>query len=103
LFNPPQGLAVEPQTSHIGHMPFRTSLLILVLFLLLAGAVFISYSMWTSIGGDGGMNGIGVTALVLGALGSLVVGGGLMALMFFSSRRGYDDAADPKARKLQDR
>jgi hypothetical protein len=32
-------------------------------------------------------------AMGLGILFSLVVGCGLMALMFFSSRHGYDDAA----------
>ena len=32
-------------------------------------------------------------AMALGILFSLVVGCGLMALMFFSSRYGYDDAA----------
>lgn len=33
----------------------------------------------------------GLTALVLGIVGSLVVGCGLMALVFYSARRGYDD------------
>jgi hypothetical protein len=37
----------------------------------------------------------GIIALGLGTFFSLVIGCGLMALMFFSSRRGYDDAADP--------
>ena len=30
-------------------------------------------------------------ALILGALGSLLVGGFLMALLFFSSKYGYDE------------
>jgi hypothetical protein len=37
----------------------------------------------------------GWIALGLGTFFSLVIGCGLMALMFFSSRSGYDDAADP--------
>ena len=37
----------------------------------------------------------GWIALVLGTFFSLLVGCGLMALMFFSSRSGHDDAADP--------
>jgi len=40
------------------------------------------------------MSGHGVTALIAGVVLSLVVGGGLMALVFISARRGYDDAAD---------
>lgn len=37
----------------------------------------------------------GWIALGLGSFFSLVIGCGLMALMFFSSRQGYDEAADP--------
>ncbi|HVV41388.1 MAG TPA: hypothetical protein VHC94_10025 [Nitrobacter sp.] len=37
----------------------------------------------------------GWIALGLGTFFSVVVGCGLMALMFFSSRSGYDEAADP--------
>jgi len=84
-------------------MSFRILLLLLALAMLLAGAVYVSFTMWTTVGGGTGMDGVGVTALIMGAIGSLVVGGGLMALMFFSSRRGYDDAADLKSRDLQDR
>lgn len=40
------------------------------------------------------MSGHGVTALIAGTVLSLVVGGGLMALVFISARRGYDEAAD---------
>jgi len=37
----------------------------------------------------------GWIALGLGTFFSLVIGCGLMALMFFSNRSGHDDAADP--------
>lgn len=37
----------------------------------------------------------GWIALGLGTFFSLAIGCGLMALMFFSSRAGYDEAADP--------
>jgi hypothetical protein len=40
---------------------------------------------------------------VIGGIGSLILGGGLMALVFFSSRRGYDDAADLKSRPDADK
>ena len=66
------------------------------LFILLAAAAAVSFHIWTQIGGDVGMNGNGVAALVIGGAGSLILGGGLMTLVFFSSRRGYDDAADLK-------
>ena len=37
----------------------------------------------------------GWIALGLGTFFSLLIGCGLMALMFFSNRSGHDDAADP--------
>lgn len=43
--------------------------------------------------GDATVSGHGTVAMVLGVLFSLVVGVGLMALVFYSSRRGYDDDA----------
>ena len=45
----------------------------------------------------------GWIALGLGSFFSLVIGCGLMALMFFSSRHGYDEAADPFRNKEQNR
>jgi predicted exporter len=41
----------------------------------------------------------GIIALVLGGLGSLVVGGGLMALVFFSNRSGHDQAVHDETRQ----
>jgi hypothetical protein len=35
----------------------------------------------------------GYVALALGILGTAALAGGLMALLFYSQRRGYDDAA----------
>jgi hypothetical protein len=43
----------------------------------------------------------GWIALGLGSFFSLVIGCGLMALMFFSSRYGYDDAADAFRKKQE--
>ena len=37
----------------------------------------------------------GYIALAAGVTLSLLVGGGLMALVFFSARKGYDDIDDP--------
>lgn len=41
----------------------------------------------------------GIIALVLGGLGSLVVGGGLMALVFFSNRSGHDRAVHEETQR----
>ncbi len=83
-------------------------LLIFVLIALLLGAGWTSLHMWNSIGEDAsaggkGMSNVGVTALILGGLGTVALGGGLMTLVFFSSRHGYDDAADQKTRPPEDR
>jgi hypothetical protein len=45
---------------------------------------------WTGLG-DSGMSEGGWVALVLGALVTLALGVGLMALVFISNKRGYDD------------
>lgn len=82
----------------------RSALLIIVpLVVFLVAAMYLAYQMWTSIGGDSGINANGVTALVIGGVGTLILGGGLMALVFYSSRRGYDEAADLKTRRPEDR
>jgi len=84
-------------------MNAKTIILIVALVLMLGAATAFSWHVWTSVGAgasDGGggqaMNGNGMAALVIGGIGTLALGGGLMALVFFSSRRGYDDAADFK-------
>jgi hypothetical protein len=82
-------------------MERKTILLIAALVVMLGAAVAFSFHVWTSVGADDGqggeaMNHNGVTALIIGGIGSLALGGGLMALVFFSARRGYDDAADLK-------
>lgn len=65
-------------------------LLLGALFAILAGAVAWSAWVWGSMPSTE-MGANGIIALVLGILGSLVVGCGLMVLVFYSSRRGYDD------------
>jgi hypothetical protein len=84
-------------------MRIRSLLIVVSLAGLLALAVAGAVHMWSGIGPGpsdapsegGGLNGAGTTALIIGAIGSLILGGGLMALVFFSARRGYDDRADP--------
>jgi hypothetical protein len=52
--------------------------------------VAISVLNWHAIG-DAGIDLNGWIALILGVLVTLAVGIGLMALVFISNRRGYDD------------
>jgi hypothetical protein len=70
----------------------KTALVIVVLLVLLG--ITVSWAIWgweqtagTAMGFHGWL------AMILGIIFTLVVGCGLMALMFFSSRHGYDEAA----------
>jgi len=62
---------------------------IAVLSVLLVAACILGYLGWTST--DTSVPASGYVALVLGVVFSLVVGAGLMALVFYSSRKGYDE------------
>jgi hypothetical protein len=85
----PGGNSLPPNVSII---PFQTLILILVLGGLLAASVLGAVAVWNAIGGIE-LSGHGLAALVLGALVSLALGGGLMFLVFYSSRQGHDDDA----------
>jgi uncharacterized membrane protein YdfJ with MMPL/SSD domain len=61
--------------------------------LAMAAMIAISIVNWQSIGGVG-LDVNGWIALILGVAVTLAVGIGLMALVFISNRRGYDDPAD---------
>ena len=65
----------------------KVFLLVMVLGGLLAVVMFGVLTGWDS----SAMSIHGWVALTLGTLLSLAVGGGLMALVFHSARRGYDD------------
>lgn len=60
------------------------------LFALLAVALWFAASAWTHLGGDD-IPLYGYVAIAGGVLVSLLIGGGLMALAFYSARHGYDD------------
>jgi len=64
----------------------------LVAFMALAlfGAAFAALTIWNNIG-DVAIGLHGRLAMALGAALTLFLGAGLMFLVFFSSRRGYDD------------
>lgn len=70
----------------------KTALVIVVLLILLG--ITVSWAIWgweqtagTAMGFHGWL------AMILGIIFTLLVGCGLMALMFYSSRHGYDEAA----------
>lgn len=67
----------------------KIALLIVVLMGILVGSLWFAVQAFTQI--DATMSVHGWIALILGVVLSLLIGGGLMALVFFSSRRGYDD------------
>lgn len=64
--------------------------LVAALLALLAGVGWYAYSGLTA-GSAPPMLVEGIIALAAGATVSLIVGVGLMALVFYSSRHGYDD------------
>jgi flagellar basal body-associated protein FliL len=72
--------------------------LLAVLVAILIVTIVWATTVWTS-SNDVPMSKHGWIALGLGTLFSLVIGCGLMALMFFSSRSGHDEVATPKFTK----
>ena len=80
------------------HLP--TILLFVVLFALLALAITFMITTWQH--SQAQMSIHGWIALGLGVFFSVVVGCGLMALMFYSSRRGYDERASEISRRRED-
>jgi hypothetical protein len=74
--------------------PYITAMRILYvavpLFALLAFSVWFAAVAWERLGGEA-IPTYGYVAIAGGVLFSLLVGGGLMALVFYSNRHGYDD------------
>jgi hypothetical protein len=64
--------------------------LLVPLFAILVAAVWFASRAWTAVSGPP-MPGIGYLAMTLGIIFSLIVGCGLMALLFYSNRHGYDE------------
>lgn len=69
----------------------RKLFILIPLVALLAASVWFALYSWTAIEGPP-IPTEGLVAMALGIVFSLIVGCGLMALVFYSSRRGYDDA-----------
>lgn len=64
--------------------------IIVVLIVLLGATVFVAYIGW-KFGSGADVPISGYVAMALGVFFSLAVGVGLMALLFYSSRGGYDE------------
>jgi hypothetical protein len=67
-----------------------TVALVIALLGILAASIWLAVHTWTSVGGPP-MPIHGIIAMTLGIVFSLLVGCGLMTLVFYSSRHGYDD------------
>lgn len=76
--------------SKIENTPFKTAILALALGVLLIVSIVGAYRIWVSMEG-GEMSTHGFIALIGGSILTLLVGGGLMALVFVSNRSGHDD------------
>jgi hypothetical protein len=89
----------QPQKSSPGKASTRkswsalgTAALIAALFGILAAAVWLAVRTWMSAQGAP-IPPVGYAAMAVGVVFSLLVGFALMALVFYSSRYGYDDRA----------
>lgn len=71
--------------------------LVVMFGLLVTAIVGVSLSGADDLPSD--TSGAGTTAMVIGGLFTIVVGGGLMGLIFYSSRHGYDDAPTVESRE----
>lgn len=80
----------DDKPAYRSYIDAMRTLIILALFALLALAIWFAGAAWERFGGEP-MPLYGYAAIAGGVLFSLLVGGGLMALVFYSSRHGYDD------------
>ena len=78
---------MTPKSNRLG-----SSVVIAALLLLLGLAVVYLVVGWGAAGADTGpsMSGAGYVAMAFGIFATMVLGIGLMALVFYSSRRGHD-------------
>ena len=82
--------AVQYDLAKRAHDLIPVAILVVALFALLAVSVWFAAYAWNHLGGDP-VPSYGYVAIAGGVVVSLLVGGGLMALVFYSSRHGYDD------------
>jgi hypothetical protein len=72
----------------------KSALLIFVLLALLGVTLWWAIYAWNAVDVEKKMSVHGYVGMILGIVFSLVVGCGLMALMFYSSRHGCDEPPD---------
>jgi len=84
--------AIEAITTSLRSIGKGSWALLAALLIMLIGTIVVSYLGWTSAAGTD-VPASGYVALALGVIFSLAVGFGLMALVFYSSRAGYDEPA----------
>jgi len=75
----------------------KNAALVAVMCLLLLLSCGVAWYVWSALDGVA-MSIHGYIALGAGVIVSLLVGGGLMALVFFSARRGYDNIDEHSTR-----
>ncbi|MGE0749868.1 MAG: hypothetical protein AB7K64_04695 [Variibacter sp.] len=66
--------------------------LLIALFALLVAALYVGFAGWTA-HGDVEMPGYVYVMMFVGVALTLLIGCGLMALLFYSHHKGYDDDA----------
>ena len=87
----PTAVGAEPQVQLNGSTVMKIALYASLFGLLGLSMWWVIYTWTSEYGADSPMSIHGYIAMVLGIVGSLIVGCGLMALLFYSSRRGYDE------------
>jgi hypothetical protein len=85
-----QETGIEPDVLVSSRLGVGSWTLLIVLVALLAGTFVVVYVGWSLAKGTD-VPPSGYVAMALGVLASLGVGFGLMALIFYSSRKGYDE------------
>ncbi len=81
---------IESGVSPLARLGVGSWVILIVLVLLLAASFVVGYLGWTLASGTD-VPASGYVAMALGVFISLGVGFGLMALLFYSSRKGYDE------------
>lgn len=82
----------DSDTSSVRSMGRGAWAILGILLTFFVGATVLAYLGWTNAAGTD-VPASGYAALALGVVASLAVGFGLMALVFYSSRAGYDEPA----------
>jgi hypothetical protein len=88
----PTGNTVRTSTMMSARMGVGSWIILIVLLSLLVATGFVIYLGWTLANGTD-VPSSGYAAMGFGVIISLAVGFGLMALVFYSSRKGYDEPA----------